>query len=80
MIIQATAACTGRTGVEMEALTAASACALTIYDMLKGTSHDIVISNIELLTKPVAAVAILIAKPHSKGFTRQISSNKMKFR
>ncbi|GJM11456.1 MAG: cyclic pyranopterin monophosphate synthase accessory protein [Lysobacteraceae bacterium] len=40
-----------RTGVEMEALTGASVAALTIYDMLKGLSHDIVIGPIQLLSK-----------------------------
>ena len=41
----------GRTGVEMEALTGASVAALTIYDMCKGFSHDILISNIHLKEK-----------------------------
>lgn len=40
-----------RTGVEMEALTGASVAALTIYDMLKGLSHDIVIGPTRLLSK-----------------------------
>jgi len=43
--------CLGRTGVEMEALTAVSAAALTIYDMLKWAGQDMVISDIRLLTK-----------------------------
>ena len=41
----------GKTGVEMEALTAASVAALTIYDMCKALSHDIVISQIQLMEK-----------------------------
>ncbi len=41
----------GRTGVEMEALTAASIASLTIYDMCKPVDKDIVISNIMLLEK-----------------------------
>jgi cyclic pyranopterin phosphate synthase len=41
----------GKTGVEMEALTAVSVAALTIYDMCKALSHDIVISEIQLLEK-----------------------------
>jgi len=41
----------GKTGVEMEALTAASVAALTIYDMCKALSHDITISSIQLLEK-----------------------------
>jgi cyclic pyranopterin phosphate synthase len=40
-----------KTGVEMEALTGASVAALTIYDMCKALSHDIVIENIRLLGK-----------------------------
>lgn len=43
--------CNERTGVEMEALTGVSVAALTIYDMCKALSHDIVISNIELQQK-----------------------------
>lgn len=40
-----------RTGVEMEALTGASVAALTIYDMCKALSHDIVIAEVRLLAK-----------------------------
>ena len=40
-----------KTGVEMEALTGASVAALTIYDMLKAMSHDIVISETQLVSK-----------------------------
>jgi cyclic pyranopterin monophosphate synthase len=40
-----------KTGVEMEALTGASIAALTVYDMCKGLSHDIVISGVRLLSK-----------------------------
>lgn len=42
---------THRTGVEMEALTGASVAALTVYDMLKGLSHDIVIRDTRLVSK-----------------------------
>lgn len=42
---------TGKTGVEMEALTAASVAALTIYDMCKAVQKDIVISGVRLLEK-----------------------------
>ena len=49
--IQATVCCTGRTGVEMEALTAVSTAALTVYDMCKAVQKDIVISDICLLEK-----------------------------
>ena len=41
----------GRTGVEMEALTACSIAALTVYDMVKATQKDIVIDDLKLLTK-----------------------------
>jgi len=40
-----------KTGVEMEALTGASVAALTVYDMLKAVSHDIVISDTKLMAK-----------------------------
>ena len=43
--------CSERTGVEMEALTGVSAAALTIYDMTKALSHEIVISDIQLEKK-----------------------------
>ena len=49
--IRATVRCKGETGVEMEALTAVSAAALTIYDMCKAAQKDIEISNIRLLQK-----------------------------
>lgn len=40
-----------RTGVEMEAMTGASIAALTVYDMVKALSHDIVIGPVQLLAK-----------------------------
>lgn len=49
--ITATAACTGPTGVEMEALAAVSAAALTVYDMCKAVQRDITIEQICLLHK-----------------------------
>ncbi len=49
--IQATVSCTGVTGVEMEALTAVSVAALTIYDMCKAVQKDMQITNIRLLRK-----------------------------
>lgn len=51
VIITATTVITSKTGVEMEALTAATVAALTVYDMCKALSHDIVISEIKLLEK-----------------------------
>jgi cyclic pyranopterin phosphate synthase len=49
--IETLATVTHKTGVEMEALTAASVAALTVYDMCKGLSHDIVVKDIRLLEK-----------------------------
>ena len=49
--IRAVVRCTGRTGVEMEALTAVSVTALTVYDMCKAVQRDIVISDVRLLEK-----------------------------
>lgn len=51
IVVDCTAAITGKTGVEMEALTGASIAALTIYDMCKSFSHDIVIREIKLMEK-----------------------------
>jgi cyclic pyranopterin monophosphate synthase len=49
--IRAEVAATARTGVEMEALTAASVAALTLYDMAKALQRDIVIESVRLLEK-----------------------------
>ncbi len=49
--IEATVKCTGRTGVEMEAITACSVAALTVYDMCKAVQRDIVIKDIHLVSK-----------------------------
>lgn len=49
--IKAAVTCTGVTGVEMEALTAVSTAALTIYDMCKAVQKDMRITNIRLLEK-----------------------------
>lgn len=51
LIILCTAEVAGKTGVEMEALTGASVAALTVYDMCKAFSHDIVIKEICLIAK-----------------------------
>ena len=50
-VIRCTVSVHHKTGVEMEALTGASIAALTIYDMCKALSHDIVISSTRLLEK-----------------------------
>ncbi len=49
--IKVTVSCSGKTGVEMEALTAASVAALTVYDMCKAVQKDMVITDIRLLDK-----------------------------
>ena len=51
ILITAEARCTGKTGVEMEALVAASTAALTIYDMCKMFAQDLEIQDIFLLEK-----------------------------
>jgi cyclic pyranopterin phosphate synthase len=50
-IIRSTVVVTGKTGVEMEALTACSIAALTVYDMCKALSHEIQIKEIKLIEK-----------------------------
>jgi cyclic pyranopterin phosphate synthase len=50
-VILCTAVVTSKTGVEMEALTGASVAALTIYDMCKALSHDIIIKETKLIEK-----------------------------
>ncbi len=49
--IKASVSCGGRTGVEMEALTAVSTAALTVYDMCKAVQKDMVIDSIRLISK-----------------------------
>lgn len=49
--VDCTVQCTGKTGVEMEALTGASIAALTVYDMCKALSHAICIEKIFLVKK-----------------------------
>lgn len=49
--ITASVSCNGKTGVEMEALTAVSMAALTVYDMCKAVQKDIMITDIRLLKK-----------------------------
>lgn len=51
VVIDCTASITAKTGVEMEALVGASMAALTIYDMCKAMSHDIVIKETKLMAK-----------------------------
>jgi len=51
IVIETMVKVTAKTGAEMEALTAASVAALTIYDMCKALSHDITIEGIQLMAK-----------------------------
>jgi cyclic pyranopterin phosphate synthase len=51
VVIDCTTRVEHRTGVEMEALTGASVAALTIYDMCKALSHDILITDLRLISK-----------------------------
>lgn len=49
--VLATANCSGKTGVEMEAMVAASLASLTIYDMCKASDREISIESVQLLSK-----------------------------
>ena len=49
--VRASVSCDGRTGVEMEALTAAATAALTVYDMCKAVQKDMVITDLRLVSK-----------------------------
>jgi len=51
IVIDCTASITAKTGIEMEALVGASIAALTIYDMCKAMSHDIIIKETKLIAK-----------------------------
>ena len=51
LAIRCEVAVTGKTGVEMEALTGATVAALTVYDMCKALSHEIVIAEVKLIDK-----------------------------
>lgn len=51
VVIDCTASIEAKTGVEMEALVGASVAALTVYDMCKSLSHDIVIKETKLIQK-----------------------------
>lgn len=51
IVIDCTATVTAKTGIEMEAMVGASIAALTIYDMCKAFSHDIIIKEVMLMEK-----------------------------
>ena len=64
VVITATVRTTGRTGVEMEALTAVSVAALTIYDMAKAAEKTMTIQNIRLLEKRGGQSGDVVHEPH----------------
>ena len=51
ILVESEIKCTGKTGVEMEALTSVSVALLTIYDMCKAVDKNMIIENIELIEK-----------------------------
>jgi cyclic pyranopterin phosphate synthase len=51
IVITATVTTTGQTGVEMEAMTAVSVAALTVYDMVKGVDREVTIEGVRLVEK-----------------------------
>ena len=59
---QSTIGCSGKTGVEMEALTAVSVALLTIYDMCKASDKNMVISGIRLIEKHGGKSGVWLAK------------------
>ena len=61
----ATAECTGPTGVEMEALTAASVALLTVYDMCKAVDRGMAISDLRLLEKQGGKSGHFVAEGHA---------------
>jgi cyclic pyranopterin phosphate synthase len=64
-----------KTGVEMEALTGASVAALTIYDMCKALSHDIVIEETRLITKTGGKSDYDSVNPAASSSTRSGATN-----
>ena len=59
---QSTISCSGKTGVEMEALTAVSVALLTIYDMCKASDKNMIISEIKLIEKHGGKSGVWLAK------------------
>ena len=60
--IEATARTVGKTGVEMEAMTAVSTAALTIYDMCKAVDREMILTDIKLLKKKGGKSGLYIRK------------------
>jgi len=67
VVITTTCRLQGQTGVEMEALTAASVAALTLYDMCKAVDRGMVIEHIRLLEKQGGASGHYVAEPLQEG-------------
>ena len=74
--IRATVRCKGETGVEMEALTAVTAAALTIYDMCKTVQKDIEISDIRLLRKAGGNSGVYTSNEQETGKKEQVKRRK----
>lgn len=74
--LQAEVKTTGKTGVEMEALTAASIACLTIYDMCKAIDKDMIIEDIKLLKKTGGKSGDYMRKPIGKVLSVNISDKK----
>jgi len=72
--IRATTRCTGPTGVEMEALTAAAAAALTIYDMVKSVDRGMEIGPIRLESKEGGRSGVWRRKAQGRGGARPVRS------
>lgn len=65
--IEATVRTTDRTGVEMEALTAVSVAALTIYDMCKAVDRGMHIENVRLVSKSGGRSGDIVLEPEDRG-------------
>ncbi len=65
LLILATVQSTGRTGVEMEALTSATVTALTVYDMCKSVDRAMVIENVQLDKKSGGKSGDFVRDPHT---------------
>ena len=79
ILIECTASLTGKTGIEMEALTGASVAALTIYDMCKAISHNIVIKEIKLFVNLIAMIALKLLCYHQRALHLELILQKQKW-
>lgn len=66
IVITAEARLTGKTGVEMEALTAVSVAALTLYDMMKAVDKKMVVADIRVTTKTKSDPQSVLPTKHTK--------------